>query len=354
MFVTTDWIAGVLLALTARTLNAAATQFWAKVHRKRARETSVTGVDSAPNKLSYVQDPLWLLGLGCTVICAVCDVMSYGYAPVSLIAPLTSLSLIFNMCLNPIINGEFVSRYTIIATLVICGGTVITVVFSPRGNTNEGQNINDELENLYISWYFAAFFVITGFTLCSLWFITVRWKDKSAVYSLAVSAINGTLAAQVQIFGKGVAIGLKLTFRGNGCFCVEWLWYIILMGILTSWFGEMKWLNRGLAQFSPLYILPIGATCSILVTTLAGLVVFHEADQFQNSNSVILFTFGIVTIIGGLIALTQSPESQTDSAQNGEKDDTQATMPIEDRTGDENVRFMPQQSTLVDLVQNAL
>ena len=338
MTVTTDWIIGFVLSLTSRVLDAAAAQFWTKAHRERAKETSseaaetenqLTYIEKAPKtphrekEVSYVKDPRWLLGLACTVVCAVFDVLSYGYAPASLLAPLASLGLIFNMCLNPIINGESVTRYTIIATLVICGGTVVTVVFSPRGSTNEGHDIGEELENLYISWSFAVFSVITGFSLCALWFTTVRWKDKSTVYSLAVPAISGTLAAVNQILGKGMAIGLKLTFRGDGCFCVQWLWYIILIGILTSWFGEMKWLNRGLVRLSPVHILPIGSTCSILVATLAGLVVFHEADQFQNPNSMILFGLGIATIIGGLIALTQSPESKTDSIQNGKKDDNE-------------------------------
>ena len=58
--------------------------------------------------------------------------------------------------------------------------------------------------------------------------------------------------------------------------------------------------------------MPIHLTFSILLTTTAGLVVFGEWNEFGGSTSIILFALGIMTIMGGAIALTQSPESQID------------------------------------------
>ena len=329
MGVTTDWIIGFILGIVSKATNATAVQSYARAHKnislrntqtqnkaETEPELGVSEFDLIPKaadpdepKGSYLCNTCWLIGLSCTIISGACELLALGYAPASLLAPMESLTLIFNMCLNPVINGESVSRYVVIATLVICSGTVITVIFSPRGNPNEGHDIGVELESIYISWYFAVFSVAIGFILCSLWFTTVRWKDKPTVYSLAVPGISGSLAGVNRAIGKGMPIGLKLTFRGDGCFCVEWIWYVILVGIVLSLVGHLKWLNRGLAEFSPIHVIPISSTCAILVTTTAGLVVFREADQFDVVLSKIMFSVGILVIIGGVIGLSRIPKS---------------------------------------------
>ena len=315
MAVTTDWLIGFFLGLATRLLNAVAVQSYARAHRQIEKKHAEAQLSESASKLSdrprYVCDRCWLLGLSCSIVSGVTDVLSLGYAPAALIAPMGSLTLIFNLCLNPLINREPVSRYTVGVTLLICSGTVLTVVFSPRGDENEGSDIGKELADIYISWYFAIFAMAIAALLCSLWAATIRWSNDSTVYSVAVPALSGTLSAVNRTIGKGMAIGLKLTFRGDGCFCVEWLWYIVFVGIFLSLFAHLKWLNRGLAAFSPVLIIPINSTCSMLITTTAGLVVFREWNQFNSELSVIMFACGILVIVAGMIAITKSPDSPT-------------------------------------------
>ncbi len=55
----------------------------------------------------------------------------------------------------------------------------------------------------------------------------IRWRNNSKVHGVALPLMSGSLSALNRTIGKGMAIGLKLTFRGDGCFCTEWLWYIV-------------------------------------------------------------------------------------------------------------------------------
>ena len=116
--------------------------------------------------------------------------------------------------------------------------------------------------------------------------------------------ISGSLGALNKTLAKGMAIGLKFTFRGDGCFCTEWLWYIVFFTVWISLYGHLQWLNRGLAAFSPLHVIPINATCSILVTTISGLVVFRESTQFHSTKSIVMFGVGVLMMICSVIALT--------------------------------------------------
>lgn len=303
MNVSLDFLVGFALALVSQLLLAAVAQFYTRAHR------TIKSRDSAdPRKgRRYVWEPYWLLGFTCTMIGFTSDVLSLGYAPASLIAPLNSLKLVLNMCLSPIVNGEQVSRRTIISTLIICSGTVISVLFSPRGNQDEGTDIGEELKNIYISRTFALFSTFMMLLAFSLWAITIRWKDNLKVYSLAIPALSGILSAMNRTVSKGVAIGWKFTFRGDGVCFTEWLWYLVCIAMSFFSFGYLKWLNRGLIAFSPLQILPVNLVFGVLGTTTAGLLVFHEWDQFTGLHAQILFSIGIMILIAGVFPLRGSP-----------------------------------------------
>ena len=306
MKVSLDFLLGLCLALAAQLLLACADQFYTRAHRTIESRGSV----DLRKERSYVCEPYWLLGLVCLVIGFICDMLSFGYAPASLLAPLNSLNLVFNMCLSPIINGEHVSRHIVFSTLIICFGTVVTALFSPRGNEKEGTNLSEELKTTYISQTFAVFSTSMGLLMCSIWAITIRWKDNLKVYSLAIPALSGFMSAMVRTVSKGVAIGLKFTFRGDGLCFTEWLWYVLLVAMLLFSFGHLKWINRGLALFSPLQIVPINMVFGVLGATMAGLLVFHEWDQFTGVHDKLLFPIGIMILISGVVLIHQSPEKE--------------------------------------------
>lgn len=166
MKVTAGWITGFFFALSSSTLHAVAYQMFRRVHNNIAMqvdsESSAEEAANATRRTSYIWKPFWLLGFSCMVVGALSDILALGYAPAALVAPMIgSLTLICNMCLNPIISGEAVSRRTIGITLLICCSTVITILFSPRGDHNEGHDIGIELKDIYLSSNFALFrFVI--------------------------------------------------------------------------------------------------------------------------------------------------------------------------------------------------
>ena len=160
MQVTTGWITGFFFAIASSGLHAAAYQIFRRVHNNIADQKSdsiIEDADDAPRDKSYIWNPCWLMGFSCMVVGAVSDVLALGYAPAGLVAPMIgSLTLICNMCLNPIISGEAVSGYTMCMTLLICCSVVITILFSPRGDHNEGHDIGVELQHIYLSYEFVC------------------------------------------------------------------------------------------------------------------------------------------------------------------------------------------------------
>jgi len=73
--------------------------------------------------------PLWLMGMAVIVVDAIGDFVFIGLAPQSMLAPLGSLSLGWNVILAPIFHrDEKVTKTTVIATAVIYVGTIISIL----------------------------------------------------------------------------------------------------------------------------------------------------------------------------------------------------------------------------------
>ena len=75
--------------------------------------------------------PLWCLGMLIIIIDAIGDFVVIGLAPQSLLAPLGSFTLGWNIILAPKFNpSDVVTRGIVMATGVIYVGTILTILFA--------------------------------------------------------------------------------------------------------------------------------------------------------------------------------------------------------------------------------
>ena len=129
-----SWILGVVLSITACGINNLGINLQKYAHnvvkKEKEREKLIT---EEKQSLFYTQ-PMWIGGILMTVVGALCDLGSFGYAPQSLLAPLGALSLVFNMYIASMLLGEILTWREIGFTLLICAGTVIAVLFGDKAD----------------------------------------------------------------------------------------------------------------------------------------------------------------------------------------------------------------------------
>jgi len=77
-----------------------------------------------------IKQPLWVIGLSLITSGSLLDFVAFGMAPQSLLAPLGALSLVWNLLIAPLFNSEKLTRQNLVATGVICFGTLLTVIFA--------------------------------------------------------------------------------------------------------------------------------------------------------------------------------------------------------------------------------
>ncbi|ETO28612.1 hypothetical protein RFI_08516, partial [Reticulomyxa filosa] len=155
------------------------------------------------------------------------------------------------------------------------------------------------MENISVEDVFAMYrkspFLFYGATVCTymiaLWLLTQSMARKIAtdklsyqkkffkVHRFAIASLSGTMGAQNVLFAKGASTLLVLTISGNGLMFAHFPTYLILLGLFSSIYFQLRWLNSALKRFSALQVVPTFQSFWILVSVLGGLAVYEEASE---------------------------------------------------------------------------
>ena len=262
---------------------------------------------------SYVCDPIWLLGLFLQVLGALLDFAALGYAPQSVVAPLGSLTLVVNVFVSPFMHDEKPSCKTIFATGIIICGAAITVAASPREDSVDSiQGVFDLYENSS----FLIYAILTGGFITIGWCLTQyyvylsrnkqrRYKKKYyKQHRFVIAAISGTMGAQNVLFAKSVSTLVVKSFQNGGRVLFGyWETYLLLAGLFSTIYFQLRWLNSGLKRFSALYVAPTFQAFWITVSVMGGLIVYKEFDDMLLWQKIV-FPLGVILTILGVFYLT--------------------------------------------------
>ena len=116
------WILGVFGALIGTFLSTLGLGLQKMTHEKLKAEGKEIE--------NYCNHPLWLLGIGCLVVDAVLDVWTFGLAPASLLAPMASMVLVWNVVTSPCLVGEQLTKRGLVGTVIIISGSICATIFS--------------------------------------------------------------------------------------------------------------------------------------------------------------------------------------------------------------------------------
>eukprot|EP01083_Nonionella_stella_P165133 548630_1 len=324
-----NWFIGVVLAILANIISNLGLNFQKKAHSRRQAQkqalnnkktsyerpithpqaNNIDGHKSSPtasnskedassaqqqsNKKqgSYVCDGVWLVGLCGQVLGALLDFVALGYAPQSVVAPLGSLTLVVNVIVSVPMHNEIPSMRTILGTLCIICGAVTTVASSPREDSVESVS---GVFDLYEHTSFLIYASITGGLISIGWCLTQYFvylsRNKQARYTVkyykqhrfVIAAISGTMGAQNVLFAKSVSVLVVQSIENGGRLLFGyWETYLLLAGLVSTIYFQLRWLNSGLKRFSALYVAPIFQAFWITVSVMGGLIVYKEYEHIK-------------------------------------------------------------------------
>ena len=123
-------------------------------------------------------------------------------------------------------------------------------------------------------------------------------------HRFVIAALSGTMGAQNVLFAKSVSVLVIESVSGGGrVLFAFWETYLLLIGLVSTIYLQLRWLNSGLKRFSALYVAPTFQAFWITVSVVGGLVVYDEADD-MNLTQKCVFPLGVVVTILGVFYLT--------------------------------------------------
>lgn len=280
--------------------------------RLQEEATFGTRVSLSNSTTSCFQRPLWLTGLVLMVGSGIGDFLSLGFAPQSIIAPLSSFTLVANVFLAPIILKESVTKRDYISTLIIGAGCSLTVVFASHAESDYSV---DSLFELFTAAGFFVYMLAVGLSFVALFitnsrFDVVRRTDSSlyeqrykAIHRITAPAMAGLAGSQNVLFAKSASQLMIFLAEGKTEVFARYETYLVFIVFLLAIVFEVKWLNEALMRFDATFVVPVFQILWIAVSVGGGLVVYQEYKG-MGLDQVFAFAAGILLTIIGVVILS--------------------------------------------------
>jgi len=255
-----------------------------------------------------VLSPLWVGGLSIGVLVPiVLQVVSYSLAPMSLLTPLSGVTVALNTCLAPRLLGEQCQRFPdYVASALILLGTVLTTVAGDHSEVDYSLKAMEGLSTKAV--FLVALAVLVLILLWSLYCMSALRSDIEAsamarssnphlghVLLPAFAAAGcGCLAnLMLKAFGELLKVGFSLST------------FLMLVATAIPAVGQLNFVNRGLRLYQQTVFFPVYNALLVLTCTIYGLLFYREyAVLFRKSWPFACFALGLLSITFGVLLFT--------------------------------------------------
>lgn len=246
--------------------------------------------------LKLLHRPLWLVGIGASVIGTGFQLLAFWHGSLVTVQPLLVCGLLFALPINAIwMHRRRPSARELVAAATVCSGLVLLLVSTDpqRGNgTSTAKGWAIALSSLAV--------VVVVLVACSLASKRATWR--AGLLAAAAGVINGLSAA----FTKGVARGMEASWHRGPIVAVSrafsnWELYafgataLLVVLLVQSAFqsGPIRWSLPALTAANPIASVVLGAT-------LLGEKISSTPLALTGAGC------GLLLVVGGIMGLSSS------------------------------------------------
>lgn len=239
----------------------------------------------------------WWLGFVCLVILGGgIDALALYLCPLSLIAPMSGVTIVTNSIFMTCFLGEQMSGMQVIATAVVVVGCSLTSAFGTHQEANfDAQGIVELLEEWYIIPYYFCTIVVFAISIA-----VICYPGRSTfAQALAYANIAGILGGNQNTYLKCIMELISESIYGE-MQLTHLLIYMLFIVFAIAAVAQLYILNEGLAKHSAVEYLPMYQSSLTIYGVIAGGVFFQEFRHF-NTVSWVMFPVGVLVVLIGLL-----------------------------------------------------
>lgn len=254
----------------------------------------------------YFKTKTWWLGLLLMLLGELTVFASYAFAPLSLIVPLSAVSVIASAIIGIIFIKEkwklkdFLRRY--ITCFVGCGltivGTYLLVTFAPNNHEKmTGENITKHL----VSWPFLLYMLVEIVLFCLLLYFYKEKKVNNIIVILLLVALLGSMTV---VTVKAVAGMLVLSIQGNLQLDYP-IFYVMFVCMVATAIYQASFLSQASQMYDSSLVASVGYVLSTTLAITAG-AVFYLDFLGEDVLHICMFALGCLIAFLGVFLITRN------------------------------------------------
>lgn len=280
-------------------------------------------------KIGQVQNKARVIcgGLSLSAVAGVVDMISFSFAPQSVLAPLAAVTLVVNLFLAPLMSkGEKLTKIDFVATAVICIGVVGSISTSSTSGENAktfatARDLVDFTTRTTGLRFIGTYIFTLTFLLITLKRVEarrIRKKDESGPLGLTGALYPLLSAMMVMITVTGAKLSGEVAKISNSeTATVRTVLASVGIGLtVCGAICNAIFMNRGFARGnSSLFATPILSGAAVVLNTLAGAIFWDEASALRTRQIMYLALSVHVVVAGVGILLTKSTRVDEDKTK---------------------------------------
>ncbi|KAM9037818.1 NIPA-like protein 3 isoform X2 [Sarcophilus harrisii] len=247
---------------------------------------------------AYFKTKTWWLGLFLMLLGELGVFSSYAFAPLSLIVPLSAVSVIASAIIGIIFIKEKWKPKDFLSCGLAIIGTYLLVTFGPNSHEKmTGENITKHL----VSWPFLLYMLVEIIVFCLLLYF---YKEKNVNYIVVILLLVALLGSMTVVTVKAVAGMLVLSIQGNLQLDYP-IFYVMLVCMVATAIYQAAFLSQATQLYDSSLIASVGYILSTTIAITAG-ATFYLDFIGEDALHICMFALGCLVAFLGVFLITRN------------------------------------------------
>ncbi|XP_030899005.1 NIPA-like protein 3 isoform X2 [Melopsittacus undulatus] len=247
---------------------------------------------------AYFKTKMWWCGLFLLVLGELGVFSSYAFAPLSLIVPLSAVSVIASAIIGIIFIKEKWKPNDFLSCGLAIVGTYLLITFGPNSHEKmTGENITRHL----VSWPFLLYMLVEIIMFCLLLYF---YKEKNANYIIVILLLVALLGSMTAVTVKAVAGMILVSIQGNLQLDYP-IFYIMLVCMIATAIFQATFLAQASQLYDSSQIASVGYILSTTAAITAG-ATFYLDFTGEDVLHICMFALGCLIAFLGVFLITRN------------------------------------------------
>ncbi|GBG24958.1 Magnesium transporter NIPA2 [Hondaea fermentalgiana] len=245
-----------------------------------------------------------VIGIALSAASGLTDLISFGFAPQSLLAPFGAMTLLVNLVLAPLLHNESLSALDVSATALICVGIAIALMSSPSVSPSYTLRDLEQLVSRPVVPVFLGVYVLTMVAVANhIYQGEANGRGDTKAVGAGYPVLSGMIGGLTTLSAKFMTELFKVvSLQSHPQLLLPVIGMLAICAV-----SQAQVLNRGVGRHSSLFVVPLFSASILLSNLSGGGVVFNEFSAFKPMQ-LVKFLGGVAIVVTGVTALATKEE----------------------------------------------